>query len=722
MAKIVVIFFLISWSVYAHAENNLEINAEQFTFEKENSRIYATGEVEIIDKEFKLYADKVFLNNESKVLSAQSKVIIFNSDGTIMTADSIVADQSLDNAVINNNYIYYPSNEKTLGGDYLRMAAKKVERRDKNFEKMAFGVFSACKICKDEKTNLNKPPLIQFKAKKIIHDKKKENIKYYDAYIDFSGKSFFYLPYFSHASPLVTHKSGFLAPKVFQSYFFGLSSDIPYYYNIDKYNDITFIPRISTKKNPALFVEHRKNFVNGEIRTKLSGTIENRNVNKLQENKNRGHIDTDGLFDISEDSYVDFKLHRVTDRNYLNTYKYGYQDVLKSYFKLRSFRKNNYYSFESHLFQDLRKNANQRETAKVLPRLHINLNSEKKLNMLNFSSNFEFVNLKKDDGTEIKRAFFNQKLHLPFLFSDGSLVKIAGNLNGAGYNVKRYNNPVSGRFEYNKFRTNFFPEASVEFSKPFYKKNGTDISIFTPKIMLIKANKKAFNRNIPDFTDLNFEYDISDIFNLSRLPGNDRFDNNTRVDYGLNFLKNSRLNENNTIIEIGQSYHFDEHSYLDDDSGVNGKFSDFVSRIQLNPSKLIFFESFLSANKKNFSIRNAVTQFSLGNINSRLRILNTYSQPVIDNSGTSVIDKKNQFNLFYDQQLIENWSFTAGTTFDRKQGKNNFLRNSLKLKYEDECLGLSFSWVRSYTHNPEVPTSNSFMFLFSFKEIMENDF
>ena len=44
----------------------IEINADQFTYDKENTRIYATGNVEIIDKEFKLYARKVFVNNESK--------------------------------------------------------------------------------------------------------------------------------------------------------------------------------------------------------------------------------------------------------------------------------------------------------------------------------------------------------------------------------------------------------------------------------------------------------------------------------------------------------------------------------------------------------------------------------------------------------------------------------------------------------------------------------
>ena len=62
----------------ALAEESLEVNADQFTYDKDNTRIFATGNVEIIDKEFKLYADKVFLNNTSKVLSAQENIKIFN--------------------------------------------------------------------------------------------------------------------------------------------------------------------------------------------------------------------------------------------------------------------------------------------------------------------------------------------------------------------------------------------------------------------------------------------------------------------------------------------------------------------------------------------------------------------------------------------------------------------------------------------------------------------
>ena len=70
-ARITILFFLLFIRNLASSDDQLEINADQFTYDKENTRIYATGNVEIIDDEFKLFAQKVFLNNTSKVLSAR---------------------------------------------------------------------------------------------------------------------------------------------------------------------------------------------------------------------------------------------------------------------------------------------------------------------------------------------------------------------------------------------------------------------------------------------------------------------------------------------------------------------------------------------------------------------------------------------------------------------------------------------------------------------------
>ena len=108
-------------------------------------------------------------------------------------------------------------------------------------------------------------------------------------------------------------------------------------------------------KKSRLYIEHRKNFRNGEIVTDFSGTIENQKVNITKKDKKRGHIRSHSKFDINENTYLDLKL-RVTDRNYLNTYRYKNTDILETLFKLATHQNRNFYSLESYAMQDLRAN------------------------------------------------------------------------------------------------------------------------------------------------------------------------------------------------------------------------------------------------------------------------------------------------------------------------------------------------------------------------------
>ena len=704
------------------ANEKIEINADQFTYDKDNTRIYATGNVEIIDSEFKLFAEKVFVNNSSRVISARENVKIFNIDGTILKAEKIVADQNLNNALIENNYLFIPGDPFNDEKNYLRIAAKKVERRNKTWEKMDFGKFTACKLCYNEKKKKYDEPLIQLKAKKIIHDKKNLNVKYYDAFFDFKGKSIFYLPYFSHPSPLVKRKSGFLAPSFFQTHYFGFGTDIPYYYPINEHHDLTVSPKFSQKKNPALFIEHRKNFFNGEIKNEFSGTIENQKVNELKKDKKRGHIKSTGSFDLSSNSYLDYIVHRTTDRNYLNTYKYSYKDTLESNIKIESLRSNNFYSFQSYLFQDLRQEFDRKNTPKVLPRVLLDLNSDHQNNSLVYNTNIEFANIVRSNGNETKKLFFQQKFEFPKIFRDGTFVIPGIYLNGGLYNVEKYHNPKSNQFEFNKFRSNFFPLFALELSKPYYKKDNEFISIFTPKILAVKSNKNAFMREIPDESNVNnFDFDYIDLFNINRLSGNDRFDSSTRIDYGLTFLKKRIYNDDNvTLIEVGQSYQFEKNKYVESNSGINDKFSDVVINLRLVPHPRIKLNSYLKINKDNSTIKTAYSDFLIHQKNSILSISNVKSAPVVNIDGENEIDGKNQFSLGYNQKIADHWKFTSFTTFDKKK-KIKMYNFGAKLKYEDECFGMSFQWTRQFTHNPEDPTSNNFAFLFSIKEVMESD-
>ena len=73
--------------------------------------------------------------------------------------------------------------------------------------------------------------------------------------------------------------------------------------------------------------------------------------------------------------------------------------------KIESLRSNNFYSFQSYLFQDLRQEFDRRDTPKVLPRIILYLNSDSQNNNFNYNTNIEFANIIRTNGNETKKFF-----------------------------------------------------------------------------------------------------------------------------------------------------------------------------------------------------------------------------------------------------------------------------------------------------------------------------
>ena len=98
--------------------------------------------------------------------------------------------------------MFIPGKKFNEKENFLRIAAKKVERRNKDLGKMEFGKFTACKLCYNEEKKNMMNLSFNLKLKKKSFMIKNLDVKYYDAFFDFKGTSIFYLPYFSHPSPL----------------------------------------------------------------------------------------------------------------------------------------------------------------------------------------------------------------------------------------------------------------------------------------------------------------------------------------------------------------------------------------------------------------------------------------------------------------------------------------------------------------------------------------
>ena len=203
--------------------------------------------------------------------------------------------------------------------------------------------------------------------------------------------------------------------------------------------------------------------------------------------------------------------------------------------------------------QDLRANISRANKPKILPRFIFDLNSVNSKNKINSNTYGELVSLHRTKGTETNKFFINQNFLFPTVLGDGTALEFGTHLNAGFYNINKYQNPINGTFEYSKNRFNAYQYFHSKLINHIIKIQKY-VTIIEPNLMFIKSNKNAFNRSIPDENNIsNFDLDYFDIFNINRLSGFDRFDNLSRVDYGLKIRKNQEINFVSEV-SVGQSY------------------------------------------------------------------------------------------------------------------------------------------------------------------------
>ena len=58
------------------------------------------------------------------------------------------------------------------------------------------------------------------------------------------------------------------------------------------------------------------------------------------------------------------------------------------------------------------------------------------MNFLNFETNLEMINLKRNEGNETKKLFVNQNISFPTILNDGTMINFGAHLNGGIFILK----------------------------------------------------------------------------------------------------------------------------------------------------------------------------------------------------------------------------------------------------------------------------------------------
>ncbi len=701
--------------VVTNKKENIKINSDNITYDKNVEKIISSGNVEIkFEDSYKLTtkeiiylkeSGEIIINHKSKIednlgnkieleslnYNVHNKLIkgkkvklsdlennFYNFDIAIidLSANKIIADNvSIE---FNKNIFGNPLNDPRLKGNFFLS--------DKKNSIIKKGVFTTCK------KNDDCPPW-QIKAKEINHDKEKKIINYKHAWLEVYDKPIIYFPKFFHPDPTVKRQSGFLMPQVIDSSSLGLSLKLPYYKVIDDNKDLTFTPRIFSENEVMFQNEYRQ--VNKNSKHIVDFSLKEKNSSSkthfFSNSVTQLNMDT---FEISE---IELNLENTSNNDYLKTHNVksainNNQSLLESFLVFRGNSRDMNLEAKVEAYEDLTIDRSSDKYEYVFPSYKFS----KRLPS-NFNGNYEIIS--SGNYKNYNTNIFEKVLINDLKFSSNPKITPKGFVNRLNLLFKNITSEGDNSSEYkNKFNSENYGSFFYDLSYPLKKEGESFDSFFTAKGSLMyspNANK--------DLKTLDRKIDINNIFTQNRLSLDDSVEGGQSLTVGGEYSLKSK-ESGNDIIKAGLAtvLRDDEELNLPTKSTLNNKGSDYIGSLIFEPNKNLKFDY-------NFSMD---SDFKSSNYN----LLKT---------DVSVNKFVTSFEFLQEDDEIGNESFLSNeTTYNfndayslkyrtRRNKKTDFTEfYNLIYEYKNDCLTASIQYNKDYYSDNELkPTEEIFFSL-----------
>ena len=683
------------------------ISADEVIYDEKLNIVTASGNVEISQGERIVKADAVSYNINTNVVSASGNVALLEPTGDVLFAEYVELGRDLSEGFIRDI--------RVLLSDRSRLAAASGQRTGGNRTELNKAIFSPCELCKDDPT---RAPLWQLKADRVVHDQAEKEIRYYDARMEIFGIPVAYSPYLSHPDPTVKKKSGFLAPTFRNSDSLGLTTQIPYFWNIASNQDLTIAPILTTEQGVVAAGQYRHLFTSGYVDISGSATVADREDGggETAEDRFRGHIDAEVRFDIDDTWRWGFDANRSSDDTYLRLYDFGSERTLTSRAFVEGFRGRNYAAVNSFAFQGLRESDDNDESPIILPMADYNFVSEPLFADSIVRLDANLLALTRPEGRDSRRASLIAGWDLPFVSPIGDSYKITAQVQTDGYWVNGVDpdsdevNPTGSTFD--GFTGRVFPQLAAEWRYPWVRTDDSFSQVIEPIVQVIAAPNGSNPGEIPNEDSRDFEFDDTNLFSLNRFAGLDRVDSGSRVNYGLKW--NLVHDDGSSEAFIGQSYALKENDDFSENSGLSDHFSDYVGRIRINPINEVSFLYRFRIDDEDLEARRNELDLRIGPplLNFSVNYLFLDSTDEVDEFG-----EREELTVRMNTQLSEYWSAFASHRRDLEEKSS--LETRFGLTYQDECFLIEGIAERTFFTDRDIEPEDTFAVRFVFKHLGE---
>jgi LPS-assembly protein len=228
------------------------------------------------------------------------------------------------------------------------------------------------------------------------------------------------------------------------------------------------------------------------------------------------------------------------------------------------------------------------------------------------------------------------------------------------------------------------------------------VQTITPRVQVI-ATPPTANLQIPNEDARSVDLEESNLFSLNRFPGYDRWEDSSRITYGLSWAYDRPNLSIDTM--IGQSYRLNRKpSIFPEGTGLTDRFSDIVGRTRIRYGRFIDLTHQFRLDKDTLAVRRNEVDLTVGGEQTYAQIGYLRLNRNIDPSIEDLRDRE-ELRLAGRLKLGRYWSVFGATVVDLTDKKEDPLsisdgwqpvRDRLGILYEDECLQLGLTWRRDY--------------------------
>jgi LPS-assembly protein len=693
------------------SDDQITFSTDRLEYDTEGEIVTAIGEVRMARAGERLRADRVTWNRRTGQVVANGNVAITNPQGDVAYGDSIELTDSLRDGVVENILVVLDE-----GG---RLAAVRGTRDANGVVSVEQAAYTPCSVVTPE--NCSKEPSWKVTAVRIVYRPDRSRVYFNRPRFHLFGLPVIPLPSFSTAIG-GDSDNGFLSPDIGYSRANGAEVTVPYYFRLGPNRGLTVAPTVFSSVLPMLRADYRQLGELGAFRLTGYVTASRRSDDLTVQRPSdtdmalRGYLDGVARYQLSPEWSASGSLRITTDRTFLRRYDISRDDRLRNTAQVERVDPNSHLRVVGWAVQTLRVNDRQGLQPIALPEIDYRRRFTDPLLGGRAELQLNSLALTRTDGQDTQRAFASLRWDLRRLTTLGQEVTFTAYARADAYNT---NDTLMTAVESYRGDEGFNGRAigalAMDVRWPFVGPLFGGTQRLIPRVQLVVSPRIA-NLSLPNEDSRAVDLEDSNLFALNRFPGYDRFEDSSRVTYGVQWM--ASLPGVSIDAVVGQSYRLNRRpGIFFEGTGLSDRFSDYVGRTEVRFRDFVSLTHRFRLDKDGFAVRRNEVDATIGSRNTYALLgylrLNRDIQPAFED-----LQDREEVRAAGRVQVARFWSVFGSTVIDLTDRGEDVLsvadgfdpiRHRVGVEYEDDCLRFGFTWRRFYQATGDARAGNSFL-------------